>query len=171
VVTIDELAAKYVEMLRLRELHARDDEPDPRRDMAVLASRFPGALREIDDLTLETIRARIDELAIAARDPSRVAPWMTAQLRFHALARGALAAKRWLAGRKRIDAHVLADFDRALASLAWPDDARAWRDSLARIAAPPRGRLMDLVVERVAHELAIAARDARRLVFGESRRA
>lgn len=157
-------------MLRLRELHGRDDEPEPRADMVALASRFPGALREIDELPIDELRRRIDELTAALADASRVTAWMTAQMRFHALTRGALCAKRWLAGRKQVDAGVIAAFERASAELCWPDDARAWADDLARIAAPPRGRVTDLVFERIAAELSISTTEARKLVFGEGRR-
>lgn len=118
--------------------------------MARLAARYPGALRELDALPLAAIRSRIAALSRAERDASRVARWMIAQSRFHSLARGALAAKRWLAERKG----------------GLPHAASAWKADLDRIAKPPRGRLMDLVHARVAAELGITADESRRLVFG-----
>ncbi len=125
---------------------------DPKPRMAALAERFPGALREIDELTLAEIDARIDALARAERDPDAAARWMHAMTRFHALARGVLFVKRTLGVG-------------ALVTNEWSDEARAWKDDVERIARPPRGRLMDLVYERLARELAITARDAKRLVF------
>src|SRR5262245_19307987 len=92
-------------MLRLRLLHVRayEDpafrEPDPTPAMAKLAKEFPGALREIDELPLDVLRTRIVELEAAARDDAFVAPWMHASWSFHRLARGALAAKRWLSAQ------------------------------------------------------------------------
>ena len=62
---LTDLRAKYEEILRLRLLHGTGDEPDPRRAMAALAGRFPGALRELDDLPLPEIRARIEALRAA----------------------------------------------------------------------------------------------------------
>ena len=139
-------------MLALRKSGA---EHDPQRRLAALAARFPGALRELDDLPLDEISRRIDDLARAHRDPSHARPWMHAMTRFHALARGALFAKRSLADG---------------ASAHWPAEAHPWRDDLARVQRPPRGRLMDLVYERLATELGTTPAAAKRLVFGTPRR-
>lgn len=156
-------------MLRLRLLHARAREepgfvePDPRPAMADLARAFPGALREIDELPLDVIRSRIDELAAAEADPARAASWMRAHARFHALARGALAVKRWLAGRAPTAA---LSAELAILAPSWPErEALEWTAELAAIAKPPRGRVMDLVYARLAHELAIDVSAAREAVM------
>jgi hypothetical protein len=168
------LRDKYERMNRLRELHerARADadfvEPDPRAAMAALARAFPGALREIDELPIEVIRARIAELSSAEDDPSLVTPWMVAHARFHALARGALAAKRWLHGRP-LTPELVATFARMVAALPEGDDAAAWAGDLASIAKPPRGRLMDLVYARLALELDIDVAAARDVVTPHAR--
>ena len=152
------LRDKYERMYRLRSQHerARTDpsfvEPDPRAEMADLARAFPGALREMDELPMEVIRARIEDLTAAERDPSLVAPWMVAQSRFHALARGALGAKRWLHGRP-LTPELVATYARMIAGLPEGDDAAAWVGELASVAKPPGGRLMDLVYARLALEL------------------
>lgn len=158
------LRAKYLEMLSLR-LASDEDEASARRRMARLAAEFPGALRELDDLTIEDIRARIAalEVAIAEECPS---PWMVASARFHVLVRGALDVKRWLGGRKTIDEATLAAF----AELS-SGPAHEWHGDLAAVARPPRGRLLDLVYGRLASELALpSAEAAYALVFGVSRR-
>src|SRR4051812_10405817 len=90
-------------MLRLRLLHDAGDPEDPRRAMAALACRFPGALREIDELPLQEITDRIDALRAAEADPAQELPWMRAIARFHALTRGALVAKKWLRGSRTPD--------------------------------------------------------------------
>ena len=159
------LRTKYERLLALRELHARakDDasfaEPDPRKEMTALARTWPGSLRELDELPIDVIRTRITALDRALRDASRIERWMIAQDAFHRLARGALAAKRWLGKRKRITPAIREEFDAHA-----PREARAWRDALADVASPPRGRLMDLVFARVARELDTSIADARRLV-------
>ncbi len=160
------LREKYEEMLRLR---LDPSGVDPRRAMGALASRFPGALREIDELPLETIATRVSELRAAERG-APPAPWMEASHLFHSMTRGALCAKRWLAGRKEVDDDVRAAFDRDAAAFCWETDARGWRSDLARLAAPPRGRVTELVYERMSERLGISPREARHLVFGPSRR-
>lgn len=148
-----DLRSKYEEMRALREEDLAEADTDPRPRMAALAARFPGALREIDELPLEEITSRIDALARAEHDADAEADWMHAMARFHALARGALFVKRELAFGRERERH------------AWPDEARAWHEQIEHIASPPRGRLMDLVYERLARELALTPSSARDLVF------
>ncbi len=138
--------------------------------MAELASQFPGALREIDDLELTVIRGRIEQLDAALRGDAAVEPWMDAVALFHTLARGALRAKRWLAGRKTVDLATAREFEAYLAEVSPTGDALAWTKDLADIAAPPRGRIMDLVFARIARALGTTEHEARRLVFGAPRR-
>jgi hypothetical protein len=66
----------------------------------------------------------------------------------HQLARGALYAKR-------------ATTD----PTTWPAEARVWASARSRIENPPRGRIMDLVYERLAEELAITPDAAKHLIF------
>jgi hypothetical protein len=169
---LEELLAKYAQMLAMRVRHAggNEDAGEARTRMAELASRFPGALREIDDLELAEIRQRIRLLDDVLHQHLEIQPWMEAMALFHAMARGALCAKRWLGGRKRIDAAVEEAFARGLPLFPFPEEARAWSGDLARIASPPRGRVTDLVFARLAESLGVSEVAARRLVFGVSRR-
>jgi hypothetical protein len=210
--TLEQLRGKYVEMLSMRVAHDSgiEDDARARQRMAELAARFPGALREIDELELEVIRDRIDRLDAVLRGDAVIERWMEAIGLFHALARGALKAKRWLAGRKSVDpstvleyeSHVAAGWDALSTPLhggalstppqggalstppqrgvlstplqdaqAYAADALAWAAELGRIAAPPRGRIMDLVFARVAQALGTTELEARYLVFGPPRRA
>ncbi|HEY2517271.1 MAG TPA: hypothetical protein VGI39_40640 [Polyangiaceae bacterium] len=167
--TRDELAAlraKYEEMLRLR---LDTSGADPRKAMAALASQFPGALREIDDLPVDALRARSQELADAEAGGS-VALWMEAIHLFHVLTRGALCAKRWLGGRKVVDAAACAAFEQEAEGLCWGDDARLWGPHLARLASPPKGRVTELVYEAIGARLRVTAEDAKLLAFGVPRR-
>jgi hypothetical protein len=170
---LEELRGKYAEMLAMRVEHASGSE-DPsavRRRMAALAARFPGSLREIDDLELQEIRRRVAALDGVLADGRGVEPWMEAVALFHALARGALVAKKWLAGRKRIDRRALRSYAETVSSLPFPEDARQWAAELGRVASPPRGRVTALVFARLARELGVSEREARRRVFSARREA
>ncbi len=170
-----ELRAKYAEMLAMRLAEPRTGAPraataDPRRlraRMNDLAERFPGALREIDRLPLSTIEQRIAELDAVVGAGSEPSRWMVAVATFHALTRGVLVAKRWLRGRKVVDASFAVRFAQDLPRLPFPADGLAWKGELASVASPPRGRLLDLVFARLARELGTSEGAARHLVFGD----
>ena len=171
---LEQLLSKYVEMLAMRLAHEAQgaDEVRAEQRMNALARRFPGSLREIDDLEMGEIRRRIDRLEGALRGEVAVERWMEAVALFHAGARGALCAKRWLAGKKRgdVDSTTQRAYAAAVPTLTFPEDASPWVSDLASVASPPRGRLMDLVFRRVATELATTEHEVRRLVFGVPRR-
>jgi hypothetical protein len=162
---LQDLHVKYTEMRRLRILAIESPTTDPRQNMADLAARFPGALREIDELPLDAIDRKLSDLALAITDASQVAPWMKATARFHELTRGVLAVKRWLAGKKQIDDAVRAEFETIARELPYAADVVVWQSDLEAIASPPRGKVTDLVFARIARELSIDESDARRLVF------
>jgi hypothetical protein len=171
--TLETLRAKYDEMLAMRLAHDSGEEnaAHARARMAELATQFPGALREIDDLELDVIRARISQLDAVLRGAGAVEPWMEAVALFHALARGALWAKRWLGGRKTVNSAITRQYEDYAAHNLDANEALAWADDLARVAAPPRGRILDLVFARMARTLGTTEREARHLVFGVSRSA
>jgi len=149
--------------------------------MARLAARYPGALRELDALPLDVIEQRIRALeeATTTGSPTR---WMIAQLVFHRFSRGALAAKRWLSvhhpsprGAHPNGWHATHRAEAAEAvreaflAAALGAEAEQFADALEVVAAPPRGRLMDLVHARVAAALSVTEAEARALVFGHER--
>lgn len=163
-----ELLRKYGAMLAMRLAHdaGMENPTQVRPQMVALAARFPGALRELDELELDEIRRRIARIEGVLSGACRPEPWMRAMAAFHALARGALCAKRWLVGRKHVDDAIERGYVDALQELAFPEDARAWKDDLRSVASPPRGRLTSLVFARLAQALGITEREARGLVFG-----
>jgi hypothetical protein len=67
------LLAKYSEILAMRVEHVsgRENAARARVRMAELASRFPGALRELDDLDLAEIQGRIAGLEAVVRGESK----------------------------------------------------------------------------------------------------
>jgi hypothetical protein len=151
-----ELLSKYVEMRELRRLDASGKLADPRPRMRALAKRFPGSLREIDELTLETIQSRIDALEAVGDEPAQ---WMIAMARFHEGMREILAIKRVI-GKKKITPALRRAAVRAARGSTW---------DLERVAHPPAGRLTDVVFEHIAKELRITPKRARELVFGKNR--
>jgi hypothetical protein len=164
------LVRKYEEIVRLRRASEANPGHDPRRQMADLAAEFPGALREADELPMEELERRLEALREVETGALTPAAWMTTMARFHALTRGALCAKKWLRGRRVIDHAVTLAFDVEAAGLCYADDARAWRGELARLANPPRGRVTEVVFERMAVELGVEVDAVRREVFSERRR-
>lgn len=146
------LRDKYREMVRLRGAHDAGDPADPRPAMRALAARFPGALREIDELPLDVIAARLADLehALAGAAP---APWIVALSRYHAWMRLALGLRRACARDRRVE---VARAWLATARREHPDDvAPSDVDDalLGAILRPPGGRLHRVVLDRVAREI------------------
>mgnify|MGYP000376665296 CR=1 FL=1 len=136
-----DLAALRVKYLELRSLRSAPGGEDVRPRLRALAADFPGALRELDEIPLEVIDARIQALDRVA-DGAAPELWMLVTARFHELTRSALSAKRLLSHR--------ATDEPSHAELTI--NARAWVDQMDEIAEPPRGRLSELVIRRVARE-------------------
>jgi len=164
------LVRKYVEIRRLRLQAERDPSLDPRRQMAALAAEFPGALREADELPMDEIDRRLVTLDRVAAGHEAAPAWMSMLARFHALTRGALCAKKWLAGRKEVDDATERAFTAEVGTLCYASDAREWSGELARLAKPPRGRVTDVVFERLARELGVEEGVVRGQVLGAGRR-
>jgi hypothetical protein len=151
-----DLLDKYIEMHALRCLDASGELVDPKPRMRALAKRFPGALREIDELPLEIIQSRIATLRESDSSPEKQPEkWVLAMLRFHVAMSDVLAIKRIL-GRREITPALRAAAERV--SSAW---------DLDRIARPPAGKLTALVFEHIAKSMGIDAEEARELVFGK----
>jgi len=164
------LLAKYAEMRELRLGDLDGSILDPRPRMAALAATYPGALREIDELPLGEIERRIEHLSrLLAPGPPSPEPWVALSWRYHALLRGALGAKRWLA-RRQPDEALRASFEREAGALPHGGDVLAWGDQLAQIASPPRGRLTPLVLRRLAEETGAPPEHIARQLFGHGRR-
>jgi hypothetical protein len=164
-----ELKRKYEEILRLRFEDLAKPGGDPRRDMAALAERFPGSLREMDELPLEAIGARLEELSRCISGEEIAASWMTASARFHRLMRGALAAKKWLGRRRVVDPALTQAFRAGPHDFVYAEDALLWADALVGVARPPTGKLTALVFERLAAELGVSPNEARARVHGPRR--
>ncbi|MFO0626996.1 MAG: hypothetical protein U0325_15400 [Polyangiales bacterium] len=156
-VTVDDLRRKYALLLALRE----GAQPGARAVLRSLAEEFPGALRELDALPLDALRARHDALADAPLPPW--VPWIAA---YHGLMRLTLALKRALPKRSDPD-------DARVAALADAATAR-WGATLdvafvRAVHHPPRGRLGPLAFARLGERFGVAHEEIWQALFPTAR--
>ncbi len=163
------LLGKYerIHALRLARLADRSSQA-PSGELVALARAFPGALRELDQMPLESIRHRIAALHRCVRAGAPPEPWMPTTTLFHAEMRGALATKRWLARRRDVTPELEEAFRETLPSLPHPADAARFDGALGHVARPPQGRLVDLVLRRIASTLGTSVAEVRAHVFPSS---
>ena len=141
------LRDKYLEMRALRVAHDAGDEDDPRPRMRALARRFPGALREIDELPLERIDARLTALDAALAGRAPLPDWAETLIAYHGWMRVALRLKRELAPRRdRAAAREWLRRHRPAPGEPRVDELDA---ALEAILRPPGGRLSRWVFERL----------------------
>ena len=138
------LARKYRSLLSLRAARGPDGAVDERARLRALAAEFPGALRELDSLSIEEMHARAGALEAVGLGAG-VEPWMTAMAGYHALMRAALGVRRAGGDPEAVRAEVDALHTTTGITL---DDA-----DLAAIAKPPRGRLGVFVFARLGAAL------------------
>jgi hypothetical protein len=136
----DEMLAKYREMVRMREADLAEHPTDPRDDMRRLARRFPGALREIDQLPLDELRERLRavERAAGGGDVPRWLEWCAS---YHRLLRAALDLRA----------------QRPCEDL--PDELRS------RLEKPAGGRLNPIVFAWIAERAGVTAHEVERAIF------
>jgi hypothetical protein len=167
------LADKYATMRALRAAGG----PDATREtLRALATRFPGALAELDRVEAVVLEARAVEsarLAAIALDQGTIEhdalpTWAAGWISVHRAMRGALNIKRRLGATRKLEApareELMADIERE-----GTDEERALIDELDRIAAPPNGRLLDLMLSQVAGELGVAG-DLRAILMPRPRK-
>lgn len=131
-----ELGEKYRTLLAWRAQKQRDGSEPERAAFRALARRFPGALRELEVLSSETLERRALELEACARGEREAALWMLAIESFH----------RWMRVALRV---------KARSHYSSPDEAAASHDAafVQRLLARDTNRLRPVVIERVAVEL------------------
>lgn len=160
------LLDKYDALARLRrDATLPDDERAAHREtrdaLRALAFRHPGALRELDQLALETIALRRAELREVIDGTGALSPWMRAQHAYHRWMRVALALRR--EGRVRT-------LEEARSFLATPqgeacrEAATLDDDRLAALVAPPSGSLVAEVLTLAAHETGLERSEIARWV-------
>lgn len=132
-----ELSEKYDLLLALRRARERGEPIPDRRVFRELASRFPGALRELDRMPMATLERRAAELA-EVRAGQAPRPWMAVVASYHELIRFALAHR----GRHAASPPTGGD-----------------REFLEGLARPPSGRVVPLVTSRLARVLGCEVAD------------
>jgi hypothetical protein len=157
------LARKYrllSELRREQELWAASDLHVP---VVRLAREFPGALRELDLLSLVEIEARLEALEHAVRS-GRVAKWMLWMHAYHEGMRAALHVRRRLAGRVRLARSVAAEL---AAEAARESGFGCDPEFVIDVAALPGGELHLAVIQRLARNLVAPEGAVRRTLFPE----
>lgn len=136
-----DLLWKYHEIRALRAHDSDEHADDPKPRMRALATRFPGALRELDELPFELLETRIVEVEAALRGDMAPPRWARLMLEYHAWMRAALDLRR-AAGPSRDRERALAWIDRDFTPPGQTGPGAAeLRAATDVVLRPPAGRL------------------------------
>lgn len=155
------LLHKYDTLAALRAARARGEPVPEKAVFKALAAEHPGALHELDRLSLAEIGARREALR-AALSTGEVAPWMTAMACYHALYRAALFVKVRASKGAVPDAASAARLAQAASRHAATDVDAAFVQAVAR---PPGGRIGAVVLAEVAARVGGDERAIRQAIF------
>jgi hypothetical protein len=165
--TLAALREKYREIKRLRDEHATGSSRDPRARMKALALRFPGALRELDELPMELVESRLATLDAVVTGALAAPEWVTLQIGYHAMMRLALRIKRM--ARHDADDRVGAILGQLAAERldSWGEPLLGGLDraEIEAILKPEGGRLNPWVYRRVAALHGVEPENVRRALF------
>jgi hypothetical protein len=148
------LRTKYLVIRELRVAAAVDSAVAPRARLAALARAFPGALRELDQLPMEHVEARLLAIDRALAEADEPEVWMRLQAGYHGFMRAALRIRRLSRGRPL----EIVDAERELLALRYvpaadePPPERFDVEALRVIRRPPGGRLNPWVFNEVARD-------------------
>ncbi|HEX4354752.1 MAG TPA: hypothetical protein VHZ95_17600 [Polyangiales bacterium] len=161
------LRDKYLSMRALRIDGEHASLIAPRARLAELARTFPGALRELDQLPMAEIDARLQAIESTLANGSEVAQWMQLQVSYHGFMRAVLRIRRSSRGRPL----EIENAERELIALAYqpaddePLAARFDLSALRTIRRPPAGRLNPWVLSEVAKEHGVAPELVHKALF------
>jgi hypothetical protein len=140
------LARKYRWLSELRRAELQLAAIDNASALRALAREFPGALRELDILSLAEIDRRSEALEHAARSGA-IESWMEWMHAYHATMRAALSVKQRLRGQRRVSAPIAGE----LAAQLERETGVRWDTLLVQeVANPPAGRLNTIVFRRLS---------------------
>jgi hypothetical protein len=159
------LLDKYRELKRLRDEDAAGTGGDPRPALVALAKRFPGALRELDELAMPELLARLHALSAALEGKQPVPAWVALQVGYHGTMRAALRIKSMFA-RDRDAPSVLRELaERYLPAADEPGLELLDVAALEAILRPRRGRLNPWVFAHVAARHGVSVEEVRGALF------
>lgn len=154
------LAHKYERLLELR----REATPHaPTRELRELAKEFPGALRELDALSLQELERRLEAVrqALEGGEPE---VWIDYFVAYHAEMRAALWVKRRLEGERRPSRAIAEQIAQELTART---EHSCSPELVLQVASPPRGRLSELVLGRLGLRFGRSPRELRQALFSE----
>ncbi len=159
------LVDKYRCLRELRQRATGSDANEARAQMSALAKRFPGALRELDQLPMALIETRLAALCAVLEGRSAPQRWMLLQCAYHGQLRAALRIKQQL----RAYAGSAPSLELALAGYQ-PAADEPGADSfdlaaIRSIARPDAGRLNLWVLARVASQHGTTPDEVRQALF------
>lgn len=156
------LEAKYVQIESLRQARERGEPIPERMVFKSMAERFPGVLRELDTLSMETITWRRQALAVAISGGS-VEPWMAWMVAYHGLLRAALWIKIRTAKQPDVTPERMAFLLRGITNeFGFGVDEVFVQDA----ARPRTGRLNVVVLARLETMFGVPIVEIRRGLFG-----
>jgi hypothetical protein len=161
------LRRKYQIIRELRLAAAADAGIAPRARLAALARAFPGALRELDQLPMSDIEARLLALERVLDQGAQPEQWMQLQASYHGFMRAVLRIRLRSRGRPlEID-----DAERELLAVRYepaadePPIERFDLVALRVIRRPPGGRLNPWVFSEVARDHGVNPELVRQALF------
>jgi hypothetical protein len=146
------LLRKYETLAELRRERAAGGAAAERSVLRALAREFPGALRELDTVTLDDIDTRRAALG-AASAGGAVEPWMTWMVAYHATMRAALVVKARLSRARHLSDAIVANVREEASRRTGLSIDEAFVQSVAR---PPHGRLNRAVFERLGQNFGVS---------------
>jgi hypothetical protein len=152
------LAEKYRTLAAWRRRKAEGGGEPERAAFRTVATEFPGALRELEVLSLPVLDARASALAAAARGAGPTEPWMRAIEAYHRWMRAALWVKR-RGARGDEDPEALARACAARHAVA--ADGAFVQDALH----PREGRMRPIVLARAAREQGLSSEEIAAIVL------
>jgi hypothetical protein len=148
------LRTKYLAIRELRSAAALESSVAPRAQLAALARAFPGALRELDQLPMDHVEARLLAIDRALAEGDEPEIWMRLQVGYHGFMRAVLRIRRLSRGRPL----EIVDAKSELLALRYdpasdePPPERFDLEALQMIRRPPGGRLNPWVFKEVARD-------------------
>lgn len=157
------LEAKYTQLEELRRARERGEAVPERAVFKDLATRFPGALRELDTLPMTVIEAR--KLALrAVLQGHMIEPWMAWMVAYHALTRVALWVKLRTAKQPDVTEERANQLRLGIErEFGFGVDEQFVVD----VACPQAGRINVVVMERLEKRFGVSVTELRRGIFGK----